>query len=175
MRWCLRIRDGSPTGAAGCGAHLTADSRGAGAEVNGVQGRICAAPLSARSASLCAALAVVGAVAWPMLQLSSTTGQRQRKEKLDVSLTSPGQRPPQGLGVSVPDFYKGVPAIPRRRQEVCACADRPADALFLFHRARRILFLALPKREWGAHPRGNGPLAGASPPRPAARISPGGH
>ena len=36
MRWCLRIRDSSPTGAAGCGAHLTADSRGAGAEGVGV-------------------------------------------------------------------------------------------------------------------------------------------
>ena len=87
----------------------------------------------------------------PMLRLSSTTGQRQRKEKLDVSLTSPGQKIPQGQRVSVPDCRKGQPTFPRRRQEVCAGADRPAEALFLFHRARRILFLALPKREWGAH------------------------
>ena len=87
----------------------------------------------------------------PMLRLSSTTRQRQRKEKLDVSLTSPGQKIPQGQRVSVPDCRKGQSTFPRRRQEVCACADRPADALFLFHRARRILFLALPKREWGAH------------------------
>ena len=28
MRWCLRVCDGSPTGAAGCGADLAADSRG---------------------------------------------------------------------------------------------------------------------------------------------------
>ena len=39
-RWCLRICDGVPTGAAGCGADLTADSRGAGAEGNGLQERI---------------------------------------------------------------------------------------------------------------------------------------
>ena len=65
-----------------------------------------------------------------MLQLSSTTGQRQRKEKLDVSQTSPGQRSPQGPGVSVPDCRKGSPAFPRRRQEVCAGADRPAEHFF---------------------------------------------
>ena len=58
-----------------------------------------------------------------MLHLSSTTGQRQRKEKLDVSQTSPGQRSPHGPGVSVPDCRKGSPAFPRRRQEVCAGAD----------------------------------------------------
>ena len=58
-----------------------------------------------------------------MLQLSSTTGQRQRKEKLDVSLTSPGWRFPQGRRVSVPDCHAGPPTIPRRRQEVCAGAD----------------------------------------------------
>ena len=40
VRWCLRVRDGLPTGAAGCGGNLNADSRGAGAEVIGVQGRI---------------------------------------------------------------------------------------------------------------------------------------
>ena len=67
-----------------------------------------------------------------MLKPSSTTGQRQRKEEQRVSPTSPGRRFPQGLGVSVPDFYKGVPAFPRRRQEVCAGADRPAEAFFLF-------------------------------------------
>ena len=57
-------------------------------------------------------------------------GERQRKEKLDVSRTSPGRRFPQGPGVSVPDRRAGPPAIPRRRQEVCACADRPAEHFF---------------------------------------------
>ena len=37
---------------------------------------------------------------------------------------------PQGPGVSVSDFYKEVPTFPRRRQEVCAGADRPAEHFF---------------------------------------------
>ena len=36
VRWCLRVCEDWPTGAAWCGADLTVDSRGAGAEVNGV-------------------------------------------------------------------------------------------------------------------------------------------
>ena len=65
-----------------------------------------------------------------MLKPSSTTGQRQRKSAQRISQISPGQRVPQGPGVSVPDRRKGLPTIPRRRQEVCACADRPAEAPF---------------------------------------------
>ena len=65
-----------------------------------------------------------------MPQLSLTTSQRQRKAAQRVSQTSPGWRFPQGPGVSVPDRRKGQPAFPRRRQEVCACADRPAEAPF---------------------------------------------
>ena len=65
-----------------------------------------------------------------MLKPSSTTGQRQRKEEQRVSPTSPGRRFPQGLGVSVSDYHAGQPTIPRRRQEVCAGADRPAEAPF---------------------------------------------
>ena len=65
-----------------------------------------------------------------MLKPSSTTGQRQRKEEQQVSQTSPGQRSPQGPGVSVPDCRKGSPTFPRRRQEVCAGADRPAEHFF---------------------------------------------
>ena len=68
----------------------------------------------------------------PVAEATSTTGQRQRKETQDVSQTSPGQRSPQGQRVSVPDRRAGQPAIPRRRQEVSACADRPAEAFFLF-------------------------------------------
>ena len=40
VRWCLRVCDGFPTGAAGCGADLTADSRGGVRWFIGVQGRI---------------------------------------------------------------------------------------------------------------------------------------
>ncbi len=110
-----------------------------------------------------------------MLHLSSTTGQRQRKEKLDVSQTSPGQRFPQGSGVSVPDFYKGVPAIPRRRQEVCACADRPAEAPFsLPPGAAHSLFGQDQKENGGRTPVGTALWREPDPPRSAARISPGG-
>ena len=56
----------------------------------------------------------------------SGSGKRSRM----YPCTSPGQRLPQGLGVSVPDFYTGVPTFPRRRQEVCAGADRPAEHFF---------------------------------------------
>ncbi len=56
----------------------------------------------------------------------SGSGKRSRM----YPCTSPGWRFPQGPDVSVPDFYKGVPAFPRRRQEVCACADRPAEHFF---------------------------------------------
>ena len=75
-----------------------------------------------------------------MLKPSSTTGQRQRKSAQHVSQTSPGQRFPQGPDVSVPDFYKEVPAFPRRRQEVCAGADRPAEHFF-FSTGRGAFFL----------------------------------
>ena len=41
--------------------------------------------------------------------------------------------------------------------------------LFLFHRARRILFLAQPKREWGAHPPRKRPPGGSQSPPAAGR------
>ena len=66
----------------------------------------------------------------PLQKPHQPPGQRQRKEKLDVSQTSPGWRFPQGPGVSVPDCRKEQPTFPRRRQEVCACADRPAEHFF---------------------------------------------
>ena len=61
---------------------------------------------------------------------SSKKRERQRGESLRVSLTAPGQRFPQERRVSVPDRRKGLPTFPRRRQEVCACADRPAEHFF---------------------------------------------
>ena len=80
---------------------------------------------------------------------SSRERKRQRGGRLRVSPTSPGRRFPQGLGVSVPDFYTGQPTIPRRRQEVCACADRPAEAFFLLDRPRPVLFLPPCKKRMG--------------------------
>ena len=74
------------------------------------------------------------------------------KEKWTVSPTSPGRRVPQGPGVSAPDCRTGLPTIPRRRQEGCVCADRPAETFFLFHRARRVFFLMFQKENGGALP-----------------------
>ena len=85
----------------------------------------------------------------PVAEATSTTGQRQRKSAQNVSQTSPGWRFPQGQRVSVPDFYKGVPTIPRRRQEVCACADRPAEAFFLFGPCTARFSFGKTKREMG--------------------------
>ena len=56
----------------------------------------------------------------------SGSGERRRM----YPCTSPGQRFPQGQRVSVSDRREGPPTFPRRRQEVCASADRPAEHFF---------------------------------------------
>ena len=56
----------------------------------------------------------------------SGSGERRRM----YPCTSPGQRFHQGQRVSVPDRREGQPTFPRRRQEVCAGADRPAEHFF---------------------------------------------
>ena len=48
----------------------------------------------------------------PMLKLSLTTGQRQRKSAQRVSRTSPGWRGSQGPDVSLSDRRKGSPTFP---------------------------------------------------------------
>ena len=73
VRWCLRVCEDLPTGAAWCRRDLAVDSRGAGAEVNGVQERILPASLSARSASLRAPLAGVEAYAFGPMWASAPT------------------------------------------------------------------------------------------------------
>ena len=85
----------------------------------------------------------------PLQKPHQPPGQRQRKEEQDVSPTSPGQTSPQGQHVSVPDCRAGPPAIPRRRQEVCACADRPAEAFFLFGPCTARFSFGKTKREMG--------------------------
>ena len=87
-----------------------------------------------------------------------------------VSGTSPGRRLPQGQRVSVPDCRAGQPTFPRRRQEVRAGADRPAETFFLFHRARRIFFL-MSQTGAPAAPRavGRGGAAEGARPGPAGR------
>ena len=84
---------------------------------------------------------------------SSRKRERQRGEPLKVSPTSPGWRFPQGPGVSVPDFCKGAPAFPRRRQEGRIYAARPAEAFFSFGPCTaRFLFGKIEKKMGGALP-----------------------
>ena len=85
--------------------------------------------------------------------------------------TSPGQRIPQGPGVSVPDCRAGPPAIPRRRQEVRIHADRPAEAFFLLDRPRPVLFLPPCKKRMGG---GNAQLASQLIPPSNGTHPPGG-
>ena len=94
VRWCLRVCEGFPTGAAGRGTGLMADSRGAGADKNrGARTHLncssfpvsrCGAPRisvtsvplvppSARSASLRAARVVVGVYAFGRMWASAPT------------------------------------------------------------------------------------------------------
>ena len=76
---------------------------------------------------------------------------------------------PQGPGVSVPDRRKGQPTIPRRRQEVCACADRPAEAFFLFGPCTARFSFGKTKREMGGA--SAQPSAWPPFPRPMGRTS----
>ena len=85
----------------------------------------------------------------PLQKPHQPPGQRQRKSAQPVSQTSPGWRFPQGPGVSVPDYRKEQPTFPRRRQEVCACADRPAEAFFLFGPCTARFSFGKTKREMG--------------------------
>ena len=134
MRWCLRICDDSPTGAAGCGTDLMVDSRGAGTDENrGARTHLASSSFRAFRFATRYPCARRGRCPHrPVAEAPSTTGQRQRKEAQDVSLTSPGQKSSQGQRVSVSDCRKGQPTFPRRRQEGCASADRPTEAFFLF-------------------------------------------
>ena len=83
---------------------------------------------------------------------SSKKRERQRGGRLRVSLTAQDWRFPQGPGVSVPDFCKGAPAIPRRRQEGRIYAARPAEAIFsLGPSTARSLFVKNKKRMGGGN------------------------
>ena len=72
----------------------------------------------------------------------------------------------------------GKPSQPRRHhltptpvQQLCTHVQScDQKRFFLFHRARRILFLSRTKREWGAHPPWKRPPGGSQIPRPMGRT-----
>ena len=57
------------------------------------------------------------------------------------------------------------PHVDPRTATLHARAKLRPKRLFLLHRARRVLFLALTKREWGAHPPWKRPPGGSQSPR----------
>ena len=124
----------------------------------------------------------------PLPRLPSTTGQRQRKEKQFNATTTPTPSAPSATGRQLQKSQKTL-ACPTARQN--RRLHRYADPrtrggplhrsapkrLFLFHRARRILFLGKAKKRMGGAPLWEQPLAGARHPqgrRPAAHQSPQG-
>ena len=108
----------------------------------------------------------------PLQKPHQPPSQRQRKAAQGVSQTSPGPKSPQGQRVSVSDYRKGPPAIPRRRQEGCACADRPAVAFFLFEPCTARFSFGKTKREMGGASPLDKPPAGAGIPRGRRSAAP---
>ncbi len=130
-RLMLPSRDGWCGGRRGAGTHLTSSSfrafRFATRSPGGRGGLYQRADEGVRPYNGAMAFGIpVGAdsLIGPLQKPHQPPGQRQRKAAQDVSQTSPGWRFPQGQRVSVPDCRKGLPTIPRRRQEVCAGAQK---------------------------------------------------
>ena len=102
----------------------------------------------------------------PMLQLSSTTGQRQRKSAQDVSLYFPGPK----------DFPKGraFPSLTSTRKcqlspaggRRSALAQTDPPNIFSFPPGAAHFLFDVSKRKWGAHPLRKQPPAGAESPWP---------
>ena len=97
------------------------------------------------------------------------SSQRQRKEKQLDATTTPTRPAPSATGRKFQKTQKAQAcpkAGPNRSRHRYADSRAHGGPLhrsapkrfFLFHRARRILFLSRTKREWGAHPCGNSPL-----------------
>ena len=96
----------------------------------------------------------------PSLRPSSTTSQRQRKEKLANAITTPDEVGTIRHGTTVSTSQKTI-ACPKARQNRRlhryadlrrarrATVPERAKRLFLFHRARRILFLGETKKRMG--------------------------
>ena len=113
----------------------------------------------------------------PLPRLPSTTGQRQRKEKQRQYDDHPDALRTIRHGTAVTKIAED-PSVPDgKAKSALAPIRRPPSRggplhrsapkrLFLFHRARRILFLGKAKKRMGGAPLWEQPLAGARPPRP---------
>ena len=107
-----------------------------------------------------------------MLQLSSTTGQRQRKEKQLNAMTTPTRSAPSATGRQYRPGSR--PRRARRPGKIGAGTDTPTPvarggplhrsapgALFFWTVHGPFSFRARPKRKWGVHPGWTSPPAGA--------------
>ena len=121
----------------------------------------------------------------PMRASASTTARAARSEAERAERESGQMRPctPIFVGTAPREsVFKsapysaapvGKPSQPRRHhltptpvQQLCTHVQScDQKRFFLFHRARRILFLSRTKREWGAHPPWKRPPGGSQSPR----------
>ena len=195
VRGCLRVCEDWTTGAAGCRADLVVDSRGA---VHLGSGCKDAVPLSARSASLRAALAGVGAVALSYAETHINHRPAAAKREATQCDDHPDEVGTIRHGTAVSTWQKAQ-ACPKARQNRSRhrYADprsrhRYADpvarggplhrsalsALFFWTVHGPFSFRARPKRKWGVHPGWTSPPAGAETPWPPSggpyHISPAG-
>ena len=108
----------------------------------------------------------------PVAEAPSTTKPAAAKSGAGCIPDFPGPKVTQGQRVSVSDYRKGPPAIPRRRQEGCACADRPAVAFFLFGPCTARFSFGKTKREMGGASPLDMPPAGAGIPRGRRTAAP---
>ena len=126
----------------------------------------------------------------PMKASASTTARAARSEAERAERESGQMRPctPIFVGTAPREsVFKsapysaapvGKPSQPRRHhltptpvQQLCTHVQScDQKRFFLFHRARRILFLSRTKREWGAHPPWKRPPGGSQIPRPMGRT-----
>ena len=126
----------------------------------------------------------------PMRASASTTARAARSEAERAERESGQMRPctPIFVGTAPREsVFKsapysaapvGKPSQTRRHhltptpvQQLCTHVQScDQKRFFLFHRARRILFLSRTKREWGAHPPWKRPPGGSQIPRPMGRT-----
>ena len=109
----------------------------------------------------------------PLLKPSSTTGQRQRKEKHLNAMTTPTPSAPSATGQQLQESQKRIAcpkASPNRRRHRSADPRRAEghctgarQALFSLDRARPVSLLARQKRNGGCIPAGQAPCGSRDP------------
>ena len=154
------------------GPHDRQGARSSCAAVGGSTAYGCGVPLAGK-----AERAEGGTSGTLVTEILGAPQRETVKEKLVKCVLAPRRRrhhPPRDGSCKLAEDYSVPVGQPKSEQ---APIRRPSSRggplhrsapkrFFLFHRARRILFLSRTKREWGAHPRGNGPLAEPASPWP---------